>query len=189
VVYGRPHPIPSKLVTCGVIGVCVAITAGFLTTRYGNERMDIMTTSEVLGAQEVYRIAPLGSLLVSTSGDLPWRAQAFEQYTYISVGDAVLIGEPGDLAAVMRAADRPNSYLVLTASSEAEAELFSGIPSSGWDAFVDKMMASPDFRLVYQNADTKVFELLPEAAHTPVPAGAASSVVSPAPDYRSGHAS
>lgn len=189
VVYGRPRPIPSKLVTCCVIAACAAITVGLLTTRYGNERMDVMTTSEVLGAQEVYRIAPAGSLLVSTSGNLPWRAQAFEQYTYLSVGDAVLIGEPGDLAAVMRAADRPNSYLVLTASLEAEAELFSGIPPSGWDAFVAKLLASPQFRLVYQNADTKVFQLLPEVTTTLDPSVAPSSVGPTVPDYRSERAS
>jgi hypothetical protein len=185
VVYGRPHPIPSKLVTCCVIGVCAAITVGFLTTRYGNERMDIMTTSEVLGAQQVYRIAPPGSLLVSTSGDVPWRSQAFEKYAYLSVGDAVLIGEPGDVATLIRAAKNANSYLVLTASTEAEAELFSGIPSSDWDVFVAKMLVSPDFRLVYQNTDTKVFELLPVAAGTLDRAEAASSVGPSVPGHRS----
>ena len=163
-VYGRPRALPSKLRTCGVVAACVAITLGFLTTRYGNERMDIMTTAEVQGIQEVYRIAPPGSLLVSPSGNLPWRAQAFELYTYLPLADSILIGQPQDLAATMRQVGRPHSYLILTASTEAEAELFSGIPSSDFDAFVDKMLASADFRLAYQNADTKVFELMPETA-------------------------
>jgi hypothetical protein len=167
IVYGRPQALPSKLRTCGVIAVCAVISLGFLATRYGNERMDVMTKSEVLGIQELYTFAPHGSLLVSPSGDLPWRAQAFEQYVYLTLSDDVLLGEPGDLATQMRAANRPHSYLVLTASVEAEAELFSGIPATTWDAFVDQLQASAEFRLVYQNADTKVFELLPAAAQAP----------------------
>lgn len=189
VVYGRPRAIPSKLKTCGVIGVCAAIIVGFLTVRYGNERMDIMTTSEVQGVQEMYRIAPPGSLLVSTSGNLPWRAQAFEQYEYLALTDAILLGGPQDLATQMRSVARPNSYLILTASEEAEAELFSGIASSGWDSFVDQMLASTDFRLVYQNADTKILELVPETAKASASiadrAAAMASVSRAASGYRS----
>jgi hypothetical protein len=189
VVYGRPGGVPSKLRTCGAIGVCAAITVGFLITRYGNERMDIMTTAEVQGIQELYRIAPPGSLLVAPSGNLPWRAQAFEQYTYLGLADTILIGEPGDLATVMRKADRPNSYLILTSSIEAEAELFSGIQSSGFDAFVDKMLASADFRLAYQNADTKIFELMPETAGRSAAVADDTSATASAGDAASGYRS
>jgi hypothetical protein len=168
IVYGRPRALPSKLRTCGVIAACAAITLGFLVTRYGNERMDIMTTSEVQGVQELYKIAPTGSLLVSTDGDLPWRAQAFEQYQYLSETDGILACKPRDLASLMRTEGRPNSYLILTASEEAEAELFTGIPQSTWDAFVNQLLASSDFRLAYQNADTKVFELLAPLTETSV---------------------
>jgi hypothetical protein len=167
VVYGRPQALPSRLRTCGIIAVCAAITLGFLVTRYGNERMDIMTTSEVLGVQQVYKIAPPGSLLVSPSGNLPWRAQGFEQYTYISQTYDILAGKPADLVNLMRTAGRPHSFLILTASQEAEAELFNGMKPSEWDAFVNQIIASSDFKLVYQNADTKVFELRSPAAAAP----------------------
>jgi hypothetical protein len=187
-VYGRPQAVPSKLKTCGVVAVCVAITMGFLTVRYGNERMDIMTTAELQGVQEMYTIAPPGSLLVSPSGNLPWRAQAFETYVYLPLSDVILTQKPQDLASTMRAANKPNSYIILTASIEAEAELFAGIPSSGFDDFVDQMRASPDFRLVFENSDTKLFELMPAAARTPaVSVGYAAAVgpaVSTIPEYR-----
>ncbi len=166
-VYGRPGAIPSKLRTCGVIAVCAAITVGFLVTRFGNERMDIMTTAEVQGVQEIYKIAQPGSLLVSPSGNLPWRAQGFEQYEYRSETYDILAGKPDDLVALMRAAGRPHSYLILTASQKAEAELFTGLQQRDWDAFVNQMLASPDFQLVYQNADTTIFELRTPVAKTP----------------------
>ncbi len=188
-VYGRPRALPSKLRTCGVVAACAAITLGFLTTRYGNERMDIMTTAEVQGIQEVYRIAPPGSLLVSPSGNLPWRAQAFELYTYLPLADSILIGQPQDLAATMRQVGRPHSYLILTASTEAEAELFSGIQSSDFDAFVDKMLASADFRLAYQNADTRVFELMPETAGRSAAVADDTSATASAGDAASGYRS
>ncbi len=164
VAYGRPGALPSKLRTCAVVAACIAITGGFLTTRYGNERMDIMSTPEVQGVQELYRIAPPGSLLVSASADLPWRAQAFEQYVYQPEGDDILVGSPHGLALAMRKLARPHSYLILTASGQAYAELFRGLPLSTWDEFVSQMMTSPEFGLVYHNADTMIFELLPEPA-------------------------
>jgi hypothetical protein len=167
IVYGRPHALPSRIRTCAVIAVCAAITLGFLVTRYGNERMDIMTTSEVLGVQQVYKIAPQGSLLVSPSGNLPWRAQGFEQYIYSSETYDILAGTPADLVKLMRTAGRPHSFLILTASQEAEAELFNGMQPSAWDEFVGQMIASSDFELVYQNADTLVFELRSQAAGKP----------------------
>jgi hypothetical protein len=128
--------------------------------------MDVMTTSEVQGVQEVYKIAPPGSLLVSTDGDLPWRFQAFEQYEYVSQTDAILLGTPHDLAILMRQEDRPRAYLILTASEQAAAELFSGLSQATWDSFVEQLRASPEFQLVYENADTKIFELLPQTATT-----------------------
>jgi hypothetical protein len=166
IVYGRPQTLPSKVRTCGVIAACAAITLGFLATRYGNERMDIMTTLEVQGVQELYKIAPHGSLLVSTDGDLPWRFQDFEQYQYLSETDDILLGGSHDLATLMRREGRPHSYIVLTSSEQAAAELFSGLSQTTWDSFVEQLRASPEFQLVYQNADTKIFELLPQLAKT-----------------------
>lgn len=170
-VYGRPAQLPSRLRTCAVIGVCAAVTMGFFATRYGNERMDVMTTSEVEGIQQLYKIAPPGSLLTAPSGDLPWRSQAFELYDYVTQTDAILLGTPADLAELMRAANRPRAYLVLTASEEAEAELFSGISSARWDEFVDLLRKSPDFRLAFENADTKIFELQAAGTGAYAPAG------------------
>jgi hypothetical protein len=181
-VYGRPGRLPSRLRTCAVVVFCAVVIVGFLTTRYGNERMDVMTKSEVEGVQQIYRIAPPGSLLIAPNGDLPWRAQGFETYDYTTQSDAVFLGTPSDLADLMRSVGRSHSYLVLTASEEAEAEMFSGIPSSGWDAFVAQMRTSPQFRLVFENADTKIFELLEQSpsAYTPanVPAQAPASPAS-----------
>ncbi len=167
IVYGRPHALLSRLQTFGVIAACAVVTLGFLVTRYGNERMDIMTTSEVLGVQQIYKIAPPGSLLISPSGNLPWRAQGFEEYLYISQSYDILAGTPADLVNLMRTTGRPHSFLILTASQEAEAEMFTGMAPSAWDAFVNEMAASPDFELVFQNAGTTVFELRPLAATTP----------------------
>ncbi len=170
VVYGRPAQLPSRLRTCAVIAVCAAITMGFFSTRYGNERMDAMTTSEVEGIQQLYEIAPPGSLLMAPNGDLPWRSQAFELYDYTTPSDEILLGTPADLAALMKKASNPRAYLVLTASEEAEAELFSGVSSAQWDEFVDQMRKSPDFRLAFENADTKIFELQAAGAGAYAPA-------------------
>ncbi len=170
-VYGRPKAVPSLLKTCAALVGCGAITLGFLVTRYGNERMDLMTTAEVTGVQQIYGIAPPGSLLASTNGNLPWRSQGFEEYDYVALADTILLGTPQDVATQMAKTSHIESYLILTTSEQAAAELFSGISKSSWDDFVAQIAASPEFRLVYQNVDTRIFELVAQPSEVSAPLG------------------
>jgi hypothetical protein len=174
IVFGRPRTLPSKLRSIAVMVVCAAVTMSFLVVRYGNERMDIMTTAEVQGMSDLYRIAPPDSLLISIDGNLPWRAEDFETYLYVAETDVMVLGTPDSVAVLMKnAGDRPHSYLILTTSEQAQAEIFAGVTITQWESFVRQMKASSQFRLAYENSNVVVFELVsPPAASTPIPSAA-----------------
>ncbi len=114
-------------------------------------------------------MAPSGSLLVSADANLPWRYQAFEQYVCLPETDVLLVSDPHKLATELRAWANPNTFVILTASEKAYAEMFFGLPNGSWDAFVVSMKASPEFRLAYENADAQIFELVtaPPTASAP----------------------
>ncbi len=157
---GRPAAVPSVLKMAVATVACCAIVVGFWTVRYGNERMDVMTTEEVQGIDQMYRVVEPGSFLLTPSGDLPWRSKAFEKFEYQTQTDAILLGTPAELADLMRMTSRPHAYLVLTASERAEAEMFSGVSTAQWDLFLRQLRASPLFTLAYENRDVIIFKLV-----------------------------
>jgi hypothetical protein len=168
-VYGRPGGLPSLLRTALIVAGSSVVVLGFFVTRYGNERSDVMTPSEMQAVEEIYRIAPSGSLLVSADTNLPWRFQAFEGYVCLPETDILLVSNVQTLATKLRARANPNTFVVLAASEQAYAEMFFGLPNGSWDTFVTSLKASPEFRLLYENADAQVFQLVttPPTASAP----------------------
>jgi hypothetical protein len=166
-VYGRPSGRPSRLMTVAAFGVAAVVAFGFLVTRYGNERTDAFTATEVEGVQQLYAMAPRGSLLVAADNDLPWKFQDFERYDYVPVVDEVLVGDVNAIANVMANDKYPATFLILTRSQGDYAEAFAGFPPGEWDQFVAQVSASPKFRLVFRNVDTEIYvpagQVIPKA--------------------------
>jgi hypothetical protein len=171
IVYGRPGGIPGLRGTVLAAAAASAIVGVFFLTRFGNERMDIMTPSEMQAVDAAYQIAPQGSLLVSADTNLPWRFAHFEQYLCLPDSDILLVSDPRTLATRIRAmaGSRPKAYLILTASEKAYAEMFFDLTPDAWDGFVASLKASPDFRLVYQNSQADIFELVGGSATASAP--------------------
>ena len=166
IVYGRrPNP-PSAVTSVVAVAIALVIGVGFLLVRYGNERIDLMTSSEVAAVETLYQIAPAGSLLVAASNNLPWKFEKFEQYDYIPVTDEVLIGDLPAIAEVMRDPKYPHSYLILTRSEGVYAEVFTGLPVGSWDRFVADAASSPAFRVVYRNQDSEILVLADRTAES-----------------------
>ena len=169
IVYGRRPTPPGRLMTGATIAVTLVIASLFLVVRYGNERADVMAASEVATVQELYQIAPPGSLLVAASNNLPWKFEKFEQYDYVPVAGEVLIGDVGAIADIMRDPKYTHSYLVLTRSQGTYAEVFTGLPHGAWDRFVADATSSPDLKVVYRNEGSVILVLASQAAEVTPP--------------------
>ena len=159
--YTRPRRKVSWL-TEAVIGLLsVYLLGGFLIARYGNERMDFFTAREVEAVEYLYQEAPAGSLLTAISENLPWRSQGYETYTYFKLIDlgGVVIRE-NDLetvARVLRNKRYDNSYLIITRSHKAYADLFLGWAPGSVDRFEQALRESSDFEVIYENGDATIF--------------------------------
>lgn len=159
-VYGRGPDRPPTWASVIAVFVSCVVAFGFLVTRYGNERFELMTSSEVAAVNELYRTAPPGSLLLAGSYNLPWKFEKFEQYEYVANVSLDL----GAFATTMRNPKYEHSYLILTSSQGAFAEVFDGLPPGSWDRFVAEANASPAFRVIYRNQDSEILVLAEKAA-------------------------
>ena len=139
------------------------LLGGFYVTRYGNERMDFKTNAEVAAMDYVYEVAePRSQFFVSMQGSA-WRYQDYEQYRYRSIRGAFTEGDIEDIVWRMKDPKYPASYLILTRSQEAHAELFLGWPPGEWDQRVDDLKASGKFETLFANEDAEVLVLAEHA--------------------------
>jgi hypothetical protein len=143
------------------------LLAGFMFTRYGNERMTLFTPGEVRTVERLYAIAPPGSALIAASQNLPWQQRHYSDYDFETLGGQLKIPGPtpgaGRLASHvanhMRGAAPARAYLVVTRSQKVYDELF-GAASWGSAAALERAVErSPLFVKVVDERDGKVFTL------------------------------
>jgi hypothetical protein len=155
--HGRVTTLAMSVLACGLIVL-------FLFTRYGNERLDYFTPGDVAAVQNLYRIAPPGSVLYSGAPNLPWRERDYERYRYRTLVnvDAWAGGRPRSrellLDVMGRTGGRP-TFIIITRSTRIRAALLDGAPGA-LDAFAASLRRSPDVREVYRNAGASIFKLI-----------------------------
>ena len=115
-----------------------------------------MTADEVQAVEHLYAIAPANSLLIAASNNLPWKFEYFERYAYLPDAEQGYVGQVGTIASLMANPSYPASFLILTRSEGAYAELFEGLKPGAGDMFVAEVRASPLFTEVYRNDDADI---------------------------------
>jgi hypothetical protein len=152
--------------------VSLLLLGGFLFARYGNERMNYFTPGEVAAVRALSRIAEPGAQVLAVGANLPWKVQDYEKYRYNTVlGNPAFLGDPALrerlaeaegvalIAAIMRDSEYPSSYLILTRSQAARAELLGELPPGVLGRLEEALAASSEFRTVYAGDDARIFTL------------------------------
>lgn len=163
--------------------VATFLLAGFVVTRYGNERMDYLSPREVAGVEALYRIAPPGSVLVAASNAVPWRYTGYANYKYkrltginrvkyqvvvvpadestsIDIGTASSRLIVQQVAARMVAPNRSQrSYLIISRSQKADLDMFGPWRRNSLQHVEDVLRRSDRFQIVFDNGDATIFRL------------------------------
>jgi O-antigen/teichoic acid export membrane protein len=171
-VSGRPAwhlhaPAMSSRRAALVGGVTVALTALFLFARYGNERVNIFTRQEVAGVQDLYTVARPKSLLISATGDLPWKYRDYQLHRYRLIIDmpewrqavrtASSLGPVVNSLHAIMANRQPTAYLIITTSEKYESDQFGYGRAGQLTKLEAELGRSPDFQTVFENADARIF--------------------------------
>ncbi|MCA1672160.1 MAG: hypothetical protein LC799_08145 [Actinobacteria bacterium] len=139
------------------------MVTAFIFARYGNERANQFTSSEIQAIEHLYSIAPKGSVLVAGSENVAWRFRDYAEYRYLTV--TVLEKQRNqplprleDVASL--STERPDRrlFVIITRSQKAHVELLGIWPSGALDSLEGQLVASPLFAVVYMNPDAIIFE-------------------------------
>jgi hypothetical protein len=152
-------PEARRVFTATVVGLlAVALSGAFLIARYGNESFERVRPADLAAVDWLYANAPAGSSLVAATSNVPWRSRDIERYRYEPLNAALGPAPVPVIEARMRANPR-GAYLLLTRGQYVYAETFLGEPP-GWGAALERdVLRSGRFRMVYANAEAKVFLL------------------------------
>ncbi len=157
--FPRPEAGQSRRTSLFICLASLLLLGGFLITRYGNERMDYITAGDVAAVRHLHNIASPDSLLVAVTSNLPWRFQNVDKFDYEAnaiKADSTI----EDIAALMADSAYKETYLILTHSQQAQAELFMGWEPGSWEHLEVALQASEKFNLIYRNnGDAKIFVL------------------------------
>jgi hypothetical protein len=145
-----------------VLVTCLALGPLFVLTRFGNESYEQVRAPEVAAVRELYRIAPLGSTLVTPTTQVAWRFEHAADYKYERPRDpeGFLSGDPGAVHQLLpeSSKDSPGTYLLVTTGQEIYASEAQGaVPD--WFSKVKPMLTPANgYRLLFRNPDARVYE-------------------------------
>jgi hypothetical protein len=147
-----------------VVGGSLALVVAFMVARYGNERIESFTPGEVAAVEELYDMAPKGSLLVSVDGDVPWKSIRYEEYRYRPTDGNYYDSLEGMFAEMSQHVGPV--YLIVTRSQGAYAEMILGASADEWTAFEQRMFATGWFQIVSRTPDATIARFIPPAPRT-----------------------
>lgn len=156
-------------------GATLVLLAGFMITRYGNQRVEVFSGQETRAVERLYEIAPPGAELVAGSVNVPWKAQGYELYEYDVVtempawelarrDDGQMPTVLADVIALMEEHRRSGAFLILSRSQREYTDLLDPAPRGSLASFEQMVSISSRFRLVYENRDASVWQLGREGA-------------------------
>jgi hypothetical protein len=161
----------SPLMAVPVFLVAAILLSGFTFAYYGKEQVNYFNSQEVAAGQWVYTHAPPGALLISVTSNWPYSYEHFEQYQYDwfaldppPVRRLVMQEPVRELTAIMNAQRAPATYVVFTRGQAAEVAALGLLPAGAVDRIERALVASPQFRIVYQNTSATVLALNPRSA-------------------------
>ncbi len=153
-----------------VVVLSVALSAGFVFTRYGNEKADLVTTEDLAAIDYVKDVAEPNALIASPNSRLAVEYRDWEEHRYpdlfyfFTQGD---LTDPEDMTLMLeglaeRAGPGNPVYVVVTRSTRAHAELNWGMSDAEWNGRIAAI--ETEMQKIYSNRDAAVYRWIPPEA-------------------------
>jgi len=174
VIYPEPVLSEAPRARWASVGLTAALLIGFLFAYYGKDRQYYFTPDEVAAAQYLYSSAPPNSLLVEGTRNYPTQFLNYENFTYVPIEreprsswQKVVADPVKVLSSWLRNNRYAATYLLITRSQKAEIDALGPLPPGSLEAIEQALLNSPEFRIVYRNADAVIFTAVAAKGSTP----------------------
>ncbi len=166
VFFPGPTEGTSRRTLAWLIGLSLLLFTGFGFAYYGKDQQYYFSAKEVEAAEYVYNTAPAHSLLVEGTHNYPAQFRNYENFTYVPLEREpkdsqlkVLADPDGVLQRWLSDRKYAAAYLIITRSQKAQVAALGVMPPGSLDKIEQALLSSPQFRVVYRNADATIFAL------------------------------
>ena len=156
------------------VAVLALLAGAFFPSYYGKDRVNYFPTGEIQLVDRLYSIAPPGSQIIAATPNFPDAYRNYNEYTQWWLSDddpatnAALLADPAGYLTGQRQTGwihqqdpRAYSYIVFTRAQYADVAMDGLLPPGSIQRIQASLAASPRFKVVLQNADGIVYQVLP----------------------------
>ena len=162
-----PHkPWTARLHTIAFPVILLALLAAFVVPYYGKESENYFPPGEITATNHMYTVAPHGSVIVAATGDYPGGNLYYEYYLQVSWLDQIsgaqrilIEQDPLDALRDQLSEHGGPAYFILTRSQIADIQTEGLLPAATLTRLEQIATTSPEFTVVYRNADAIVITL------------------------------
>jgi hypothetical protein len=164
-------PTPARPWTARVHAVVfpaflMVLLAAFVVPYYGKESENYFPPDEIAAVNYLYTTAPHGSVIIAATGDYPGGNLYYEYYEQISwldqisgPGRVLVEADPLDSLKDQLFEHGTPAYFILTRSQIAEIQTAGLLPATTLQQLEQVATTSPQFTVVYRNADAVIVKL------------------------------
>jgi len=165
-----PTPDRASLRRSSLVAITAMILMVCLTVaRYGNERAEYIEVGELTAIDFLHDAADEDALIISANSDSPLLYRDFEVRDRRHVFDFFFGAMPAEppletldaLSDAVRAQAREDTYLLITRSQIASAEMFGRVEPGSMEILIDTLRERDGFEVLYSNLDAIVFGVEP----------------------------
>jgi hypothetical protein len=152
---------PSWVTTVTLLAIGLVLGGTTVVSRYGNDAMENFSQPEIALTQQLYQVAPTGSVVIEAVHNTAWQYEHYADYKYVALLDAKARPDatPLTCAHVDTFAHHNTVWLLVTQSQVEAADLLGIGPAGDVAAFVAGCRNSPGWTVVARNAGGTLFEV------------------------------
>ena len=150
--------------TAAVAVVCVSVLGCFLFARYGDEKINQFTESELQVIDRLYDVAPEGALLVTGSVNVPWQSQRYTDYRYLTLSKVTsdkgrALPTLGAVETAMKQRPEGCAFVLMSRSQRTYADLLGIWPQGTLGRLEAQIINSTRFDQVFASDDAAIYRL------------------------------
>jgi hypothetical protein len=161
-----PTPKPMSWGLSAVLLVATVVCCvGFVFTRYGNERADLVTAYEHAAVQALADATESGDTVATVNHQVPANYLEWEQKRVVGLPNSFLDANWVQFASELanRTQEGHDAYVILTRGNRAYATMFLGLTEEEWDERVEGLVTALDLEPIYENPDASIYRWTPPA--------------------------
>jgi hypothetical protein len=164
----------TAITTTAVAVVCLTVLGCFLFARYGDEKINQFTESELQVIDRLYDVAPAGALLVAGSVNVPWQSQRYTDYRYLTLSKVDVDGDRAlptldAVTTALRQEPEGCAFVLMSHSQRTYADLLGIWPEGTLTRLEAQIINSPRFDQVFASDDAAIYRLRPQQSTRPRP--------------------